>query len=118
MILAAVDDLFFKIKIVEAAKQVGAKLATASTATDALARARAERPGLIILDLHSVACAPTEVLKALKADPDLKSIPTLGYFSHVQDEVGRNALAAGCDQVMPRSAFSAKLPDLLRPHAG
>ncbi len=118
MVLAAVDDLFFKIKIVEAAKQVGAKLATASTAADALARARAERPGLIILDLHSVPCAPTEVLRALKSDPALKGIPTLGYFSHVQDEVGRNALEAGCDQVMPRSAFAAKLPDLLRPYAG
>jgi CheY-like chemotaxis protein len=118
MILAAVDDLFFKVKIVEAAKQVGARLGTASTAPDALARARADRPGLIILDLHSVPCAPLEVLKALKADPDLKTIPTLGYFSHVEEAVGRSALEAGCDQVLPRSAFSAKLPDLLRPYAG
>jgi len=118
MILAAVDELFFKIKIVEAAKQVGARLATASTAADALARARAERPGLIILDLHSAPCAPLEVLRALKADPDLKSIPTLGYFSHVEAEVGERALEAGCDQVLPRSAFSARLPDLLRPYAG
>jgi CheY-like chemotaxis protein len=118
MILAAVDDLMFKVKIVETAKQVGARVATASTAADALARARAERPALIILDLHSTACAPLEVLKSLKADPDLKAIPTLGYFSHVEEEVGRRAQAAGCDQVLPRSAFSARLPDLLRPHAG
>lgn len=117
MILAAVDELFFKIRIVEAAKQVGARLATASTAADVLARARAERPALIILDLHSEPCAPIEVLQSLKADPELKAIPTLGYFSHVRDEVGRRALEAGCDQVLPRSAFSAKLPDLLRPYA-
>jgi CheY-like chemotaxis protein len=117
MILAAVDDLMFKVKILETAKQVGVQVATASTARDALARARAERPRLIILDLHSVPCAPLEVLKALKADPDLQAIPTLGYFSHVQEEVGRHATEAGCDQVLPRSAFSAKLPDLLRPYA-
>ena len=118
MILAAVDDLMFKVKILETARQVGARVATASNAADTLARARAERPALIILDLHSGPCAPTEVLKALKADPDLRAIPTLGYFSHVEAEVGRRALEAGCDQVLPRSAFSASLPDLLRPYAG
>ncbi len=118
MVLAALDDLMFKVKILETAKQVGVKVATASTAEDVLARARAERPALIILDLHSGPCAPVDVLKALKADPDLKSIPTLGYFSHVEAEVGQHALQAGCDQVLPRSAFSAKLPDLLRPYAG
>lgn len=117
MILAAVDDLMFKVKIIETAKQVGARVATASTAQDALARARAELPALIILDLHSTACAPLEVLQALKADPDLKAIPTLGYFSHVEHELGRRAQEAGCDQVLPRSAFSARLPDLLRPYA-
>ena len=118
MVLAAVDDLMFKVKILETAKQVGARVATASTAADALARARAERPALIILDLHSAPCAPLDVLEALKADPDLKTIPTLGFFSHVEAEVGQRALEAGCDQVLPRSAFSAKLPDLLRPYAG
>ena len=118
MVLAAVDELFFKVKIVEADKQVGVRLATASTAADALARARDERPALIILDLHSGPCAPTEVLKALKADPDLKALPSLGYFSHVEAEVGQRALEAGCDQVLPRSTFSARLPDLLRPYAG
>ncbi len=117
MILAAVDDLMFKVKLLETAKQVGARIATASTAADALARARAERPALIILDLHSAPCAPAEVLKALKADPDLKTIPTLGYFSHVEAAVGQRALEAGCDQVLPRSAFSARLPELLRPYA-
>ena len=118
MVLAVVDDLMFKVKILETAKQVGARVATASTAQDALARARGERPALIILDLHSGPCAPTELLKALKADPELKTIPTLGYFSHVEAEVGQRALGAGCDQVLPRSAFSAGLPDLLRPYAG
>ncbi len=117
MILAGVEDLMFKVRILEAAKQVGARIATAGTARDLLARARAERPALIILDLHAEACAPTETLRALKADPALREIPTLGYFSHVQAEVGRRALEAGCDQVLPRSAFSARLPDLLRPYA-
>ena len=118
MVLAAVDDLMFKVKIIETAKQVGVKLGTASTAQDAVARAKTDRPSLIILDLQSQACAPGEILRALKADPELRVIPTLGYFSHVETEVGRNALAAGCDEVLARSAFSARLPDLLRPHAG
>ena len=117
MVLAALDDLMFKVKILETAKQVGVKVGTASTAHDVLARVRTERPSLIVLDLHSQACAPPDVLKALKGDPELKAIPTIGFFSHLEAHVGRDALAAGCDQVLPRSAFSAKLPEILRPHA-
>jgi hypothetical protein len=36
----------------------------------------------------------------LKADDELRSIPLLGFFSHVQTELQRNALAAGFDQVI------------------
>jgi CheY-like chemotaxis protein len=54
-----------------------------------------------------------DLAKQLKADEQLRSIPLLGFFSHVQTETQRQAEAAGFDQVMPRSAFSKQLGDIL-----
>jgi len=37
----------------------------------------------------------------------------LGFFSHVETELQRNALAAGFDRVIPRSVFARDLSQLL-----
>jgi hypothetical protein len=51
--------------------------------------------------------------RAFKADENLKAIPLLGFFSHVQTELQQAALAAGFDRVMPRSAFAKHLAEIL-----
>jgi hypothetical protein len=38
----------------------------------------------------------------------------MAFFSHVQVELQRAAQEAGCDQILPRSQFTATLPQLLR----
>jgi CheY-like chemotaxis protein len=68
---------------------------------------------MIICDLHSQKVDPMELAKQLKADEQLRSIPLLGFFSHVQTELQHRAEAAGFDQVMARSAFSKYLGDIL-----
>ena len=40
-------------------------------------------------------------------------MPVIGFLSHVDKELARQAEAAGVSQVMPRSQFSETLPDLL-----
>ena len=40
----------------------------------------------------------------------------IGFLSHLQGDLKVKALEAGCDMVMPRSAFSQNLPNLLRRH--
>jgi hypothetical protein len=49
----------------------------------------------------------------LKSDPGLRGIELLGFFSHVQTELMREATKAGYDQVLPRSAFSKDLSSIL-----
>jgi len=51
--------------------------------------------------------------RELKADDELRQIKLLGFFSHVQTELQRNALAAGFDKVIPRSVFARDLPEIL-----
>ena len=46
------------------------------------------------------------------------SISILGYLPHVQTDLQKLAREAGCDTVMPRSAFSLNLSQILVQHAG
>jgi PleD family two-component response regulator len=112
-VLVVVEDLMFRSKISTAAKAVGVTIAAATTAEAAITRAREVKPSLIILDLDSARTQPFEVLKQLTTDPELKSIPTLGFVSHVHADRIREARALGIGEVLARSAFAATVPDIL-----
>ena len=64
-----------------------------------MARVREKQPGLVIFDLNSARLNPLAAIKALKADPELQSIRTLGYVSHVDSDTIAAARSAGIDQV-------------------
>src|SRR5213079_975168 len=112
-VIAIVEDLFFASKIRGTAEQLGVSvsfLRNSESLNEAVLR---DRPSLIICDLHSQRIDPIELAKRLKADEQLRSIPLLGFFSHVQTELQRKAEAAGFDRVLPRSAFSKSLGEIL-----
>ena len=113
MILAAVDDLLFSSKIRTTAKQAGVDLTFARTPPEILEQARALRPELLIFDLNSAKANPIDTIAALKADADLRAIRTLGFVSHVHTGLIEAAREAGVDEVMARSAFAARLADIL-----
>ncbi|MEI9970179.1 MAG: hypothetical protein WDM87_16755 [Terracidiphilus sp.] len=43
-----------------------------------------------------------------------KAVSIIGFLNHLQGDLKMKAVEAGCDSVMPRSAFSQSLPILLR----
>ncbi len=113
MILAAVDDLLFSSKIRTTAKLSGVELTFARTPDDILAQARALKPSLVIFDLNCAKADPINTVAALRRDPDLAAIPTLGFVSHVDAATIEAARAAGIGEVLARSAFAANLPRIL-----
>lgn len=113
MVLVAVDDLLFSSKIRTVAKQAGVDVTFARTPTDILERARSDRPSLVIFDLDCAKTDPVATLAALKADPVLADIPTLGFVSHVRTDLIDAARKAGAEQVLARSAFAGNLADIL-----
>lgn len=115
-ILAVLEDLFFTVKINESAKRAGMPVQFVKSEADALDRART-KPAVMIIDLNCGSIDPLHLIRAMKADPDLKSINLIGYVSHVQGELKQQAQEAGCNMVMPRSAFSQNLQQILRRHA-
>jgi CheY-like chemotaxis protein len=113
MVLAVVDDLMFTSKIKATAGQLGVNVAFARSSDAALAGMRTNSPALVILDLNNPRTDPLGTVSAMKKDPALASIPTLGYVSHVQADLIEAARAAGVDDVVARSAFAARLTEIL-----
>jgi CheY-like chemotaxis protein len=112
-VIAIVDDLFFASKIRGTGEQVGVKVQFVRTADALVEAARNSQPSSIIVDLHSQKLNPIDVAKLLKGDEELRSIPLVGFFSHVQVELQQAAKAAGFDRVLPRSAFVNQLSEIL-----
>src|SRR5919205_2074394 len=113
-VIAAVDDLFFVAKIRATAEQLGIEIETGRDTEAILASSRAERPALIIADLQAQRLDPFALARALKADEHLRDVPLVGFYSHVQTEFQAQAKEAGFDRVLPRSAFTQGLPELLQ----
>jgi CheY-like chemotaxis protein len=115
-VIMVVPDLFFATRIAATAAQLGVALETPA-AEDALAAIRLLPPDLVILDLRA-AGDPFALVRALKADPATRSVPVIGFYPHVEGALRAAALAAGIDQVLPRSAFTARLSALLAGEGG
>jgi CheY-like chemotaxis protein len=111
-ILAVMSDLFFSVKINDAAKKLGMTAEFVKDKTLALEKAK-RRPPLIILDLNCDAADPLDLIAQIKANPDTAGIALIGFVSHVQTELKQRAKEIGCDTVVARSAFAQNLPAIL-----
>jgi DNA-binding NarL/FixJ family response regulator len=114
-VIAVVDDLFFAVRIRETARQAGVAVDVVG-ATKFLATLETHAAEgtieAVILDLNSVAAI--ETVRSLKQEARTRSLPLVGFISHVATDVIASARAAGCDQVIARSAFTKQLPEILR----
>lgn len=117
-IFAYIDDLFFLAKINETARKLNLKVDFVKTDRDVLdaVEQSGEKPSLIIVDLNNLGVKPLSLIPKLKKELK-KQTNIIGFVSHVQGDLKMKAQEAGCDMVLPRSAFSANLPQLLRRHA-
>ena len=114
-IIAVLDDLFFQVKIAEAAKRADLQLVVVKT-EEALMQKLESSPVLLIIDLNCRSVDPLQLFTSIKAGPH-RDLPIIGFVSHVQSELIKRAQEAGCDNVMARSAFSANLPQILLRYA-
>jgi CheY-like chemotaxis protein len=117
-IFAFVDDLFFAAKIQETARKLNVKVEFAKSDKDLAERMEhngEEKPSLIIFDLNNANAKPLTLIPKLKSKLK-KGTSIIGFLSHVQGDLKQKAHEVGCDMVLPRSAFSQNLPQLLRRH--
>jgi hypothetical protein len=114
-----IEDLFFLAKIQETAKKLGIKVGFLKNEKDTVAKfadaPESERPSLIVFDLNNTNAKPLTLIPKLRAKLK-KGTSIIGFLSHLQGDLKVKAVEAGCDMVMPRSAFSQNLPNLMRRH--
>jgi CheY-like chemotaxis protein len=113
-----IEDLFFQAKIMETARKLGVKVEFVKGGDkDAAARLtdlpEGELPKLVVFDLNNLNAKPMTLIPKLKSKLK-KATSIVGFLNHLQSELKAKAIEAGCDAVMPRSAFSQTLPNLLR----
>jgi CheY-like chemotaxis protein len=116
-IFAFVDDLFFLAKIQETARKINVKVEFVKSDKDLQEKMgqNGDKPSLIIFDLNNAGIKPLTMIPKLKSKLK-KSTNIIGFVSHVQGDLKMKAQEAGCDMVLPRSAFSQNLAQLLRRH--
>lgn len=108
-VVALMDDLFFQMKVLETAKHVGVEFKVANNVEGLLA-ALATSPQLVIVDLNARS-NPLQAIEQIRAAKN--DIRIVAFLSHVQRDLAAQAQAAGCDEVLPRSAFTQNLAAIL-----
>ena len=117
-IFCFIEDLFVLAKIQETARKLGVKVEfikggdkeSVAKLTDV---PEADKPTLLVFDLNNLNAKPISLIPKFKAKLK-KATSIIGFLNHLQGDLKLKAIEAGCDTVMPRSAFSQSLPNLLR----
>ena len=109
-----VDDLLFNSKISRTARSLFIEIEFIPGSSEKIMeRIQLLNPMAVVLDLNSKKMHPIMLIQTLKRDPATSQIPIIGFFSHVDTDTRLAAMSSGCDQVVPRSLFEQKLPEIL-----
>ncbi len=111
-VLAVVSDLIFESRIRTTAQTLGLPYRSVPT-TQALAGALArETPALVLVDMELADGSASEAIRTARSHEPCPVV--LAYLPHVRTDLAEAAKHAGADLALPRSQFSATLPDLLQ----
>lgn len=110
-VVAVLNDLIFSTKIVSTGRALGFE-ALSVTSADALDNALADGSvRLVIVDMDAHGDAAVESIR--RAATHDSAPTTIAFHSHVRTDHATAATETGATLVMPRSRFSAELPQLL-----
>ena len=104
-------DLMFTSKVTSTAASLGLRIEVVGTIEQLNLRVAEAAPRAVFLDLSLSDVDPVQVVYAL---PIAARHQVIAFGSHVDEVRLSAAREAGCDDVMPRSKFSATLPELLQ----
>ena len=111
-VIALVEDPFWRSKIDNAVRSVGATTVFLSDPAEAAGVIEPGAPVIIVVDL-ALKTPPFEAIAILKKAKATSSIPVVGYFDMARKDLKEKALAAGFDEVLARSSFAERFADLV-----
>jgi DNA-binding response OmpR family regulator len=107
-ILLVEDDRFLRRACEASLRQRGFTVIAAADGEEGLRQARTEHPDLILLDLLMPKLAGVEVLRALKADPEAKSIPVLILSNSSREQDVSEVISLGAVDYWVKADLSLK----------
>jgi PleD family two-component response regulator len=111
-VIALVDDPFWRTKIDNAVRSVGASTVFLSDPAGTAGAIEPGAPVIVVVDL-ALRMAPFEAIAGLKKTAATTSVPVVGYFDIARKDLKEKAIAAGFDDVLPRSSFSERFADMV-----
>jgi CheY-like chemotaxis protein len=92
----------------------GFRVAEAENGEEALAKATALLPDVIVMDLSLPVMDGWEATRRLKRDPRTKKIPVIVLTGHALPEHAQAAREAGCDMVITKPCLPDQLLETIR----
>jgi DNA-binding NarL/FixJ family response regulator len=111
-VTALVSDLIFSTKITSTAAALGVPVKVLRSVKQLEQRLASGGATLLLLDFDSEDIDPVEAIALCRQASGPPRVVAFG--SHVRADLIEACRRAGADEVLPRSAFVRRLPDLLR----
>ena len=111
-VIALVEDPFWRTKIDNAAKSVGASTVFLSDPAEAATVIEPAAPVIVVVDL-ALRISPFAALSALKKARATAHVPIVGYFDIARKDLKEKAVAAGFDEALARSSFAERFADIV-----
>jgi two-component system cell cycle response regulator DivK len=96
----------------------GYEVVEAVDGNEALAKARSERPDLILMDLALPNLDGWEATRRIKADVELRRIPVVALTAFAMQGDEEQARAAGCDDYIPKPARPTVIRSVVKKYTG
>jgi len=115
-VAALIPDLLFGSKVQAALEAAGHEVDLLASEPDAWDEIGGT--DVLVVDLTTDAVDGISLVESLAIGGELHGVRTLGFFAHVEPDVRERALAAGFDQVVPRSRMHREGAALVTALAG
>lgn len=110
-----VDDEADLLELIEYnLKREGYNVLKAENGAEGLRLARKHHPDLVLLDIMMPRMSGTEVLKAMKEEPELRNVPVIFLTARADEETEIEGLETGADDFLPKPISTAKLVSRIR----
>ncbi len=109
-VVAVVDDLMFQSRLEQHVRDLKYAFAAVDSESELRSALDAGGVALAVIDLHVGGLGWREALSTAKE----ASLPVLAFGRHTEPQLLREARAAGCDCVVPRSQLVEELPQLVQ----
>jgi len=113
-VLVVEDDQDNREMLIKVLRHHGYRTIEAVDGQEAVDRARAENPDLILMDCYIPKMDGYEVTRRLKGDQEFQHIPIIALTAHAMKGDREEALAAGCDGYIAKPVNVRELPQQIK----